>query len=103
MTTSGAACARHGDEIRGEPIGCAVAPSGELAQECRFERIDEGRFIVHHPDGAFRRFVLSPDNKQLLPADGAERANSEAIKDEINLSIGQDRYRIPRSLLEPRP
>jgi hypothetical protein len=98
-----AACSSGGDDIRGEPIECAIGSAAELARECRLERIGVGevaRFIVHHPDGGFRRLELAPDGKGLAPSDGADEARNSLSQGMIDLSIGQDRYRIPADMVQ---
>jgi len=103
MTICIAACSPSG-EPRGEPIACAIGHAGALAEQCRLERTVHGesaQFIAHHPDGGFRRFELASGGEGLVPADGADAASSKAVRDAIEVTIGQDRYRIPQSLLEP--
>jgi hypothetical protein len=94
-----AACSSRG-EIPGEPIACTIGGAGEFAQECKLERIGDD-FVVHHPDGGFRRFALAPDGKGIVPADGADAATSKVAEGTVDVAVGQDRYRIPQSLLEP--
>ncbi len=68
------------------------------------ERLGSGKaaqLVVHHPDGGFRRLLVAPDGKALVPADGADEATSVVAKGVIELTIEQDHYRIPLSLLEP--
>ena len=106
MTLCVAACSREGGEPQGEPIACAIGHAGALAEQCRLERTVHGKsaqFIAHHPDGGFRRFELASGGAGLVPADGADTASSKADKDAIEVTIGQDRYRIPQTLLEPSP
>jgi hypothetical protein len=96
-----AACS-SGGEVRGEPFACNIA--GVTGQTCKLERSHAGnsvQFVVHHPDGGFRRFVLAPDGKGIVPADGADAATSKVAEGTVDVAVGQDRYRIPQSLLEP--
>jgi hypothetical protein len=97
------ACSTGGADAGGEPIECAIGPAAQMARECRLERVGSGeaaRFVVHHPDGGFRRLVLSPDAKGLAPADGADEARNRLSQGMIELSIGQDRYRIPADMVK---
>ena len=92
------ACSSGGDGIRGEPIECAIGSAEQMARDCSLERIGRGegvRYVVHHPDGGFRRLELAPDAKGFTPADGADQARNKLSQGVIELSIGQDRYRIP--------
>jgi hypothetical protein len=98
MTAGATACSSGGDEMRGEPIACTIA--AVTGQTCKLERIGDD-FVVHHPDGGFRRFALAPDGKGIVPADGADAATSKVAEGTVDVAVGQDRYRIPQSLLEP--
>ncbi len=98
------ACSPRGDQLRGEPIECAFGPAGKMAMNCTLEQIGKGataQLVVHHPDGGFRRFVLTPDGKGLIPADGAGTATSAIAKGTMDVTIEQDHYRIPATMLKP--
>lgn len=102
--TAVSACSPQGDEVRGDPIACAIGHAGKLERTCRLERTGTGtalQFVVHHADGGFRRLELAPDGKGLLPSDGADKAVSVVTPDAIELTIGPDSYRIPLELLKP--
>lgn len=95
------ACSSGDGGTRGEPIECAIGSVAQMVRECRLERSGEAaRFVVHHPDGGFRRLVLSPDAKGLVPADCADEARNRLSQGMIELSIGQDRYRIPADMVK---
>ena len=99
-----APCSSGGDEVRGEPIECAIGLATKMTMDCRLEKVRKGKFIsyvVRHPDGGFRRLVFAPGGKALVPADGADEATSVVTKGAIEVTIEQDHYRIPLSLLEP--
>ena len=101
--TTLAACSPRGDELRGEPIECAIGPAGKLEKSCTIGHIGKGasaQLVVHHPDDGFRRFVLTPDGKGLMPADGAGTATSTITKGTIDVTIEQDRYRIPAAMVK---
>lgn len=68
------------------------------------ERVGTGKaaqLVVHHPDGGFRRLVVGTDGEGFMSADGADAATSTSAQGAIEVTIGQDRYRIPSSLQEP--
>jgi len=97
------ACSSGGGETRGEPIECAIGTAAQMARECRLERIGSGeaaRFVVHHPDGGFRRLELAPDAEGFVSADGADEARNKLSQGMIELSIGQNRYRIPADMVK---
>ena len=105
--TVAAALSGCGGNISQEPEGtiveCAIGPGAEYSSVCTFELIADDEFVIHHPDGGFRRFVFN-DAGLLSASDGAEpvleeRINVEAGIWEFQLNI--DRYRMD-SGLKPR-
>ncbi len=76
-------------------IECAVGPDAVWAATCLMER--QGALLtLRHADGGFRRFRMVSDGRGVLPADGAEDAVIRIIgKDRIELTVGNDHYRLP--------
>lgn len=94
------ACSQ-GEPMRGETIACALDGASEMTRACMLEIDgDNGDFVVHRPDGGFRRFAKQPDGS-FEPADGAEPLSfsSDSSAETADLAIGADRYRIPLKLL----
>ncbi|WP_296676560.1 hypothetical protein [Novosphingobium sp.] len=82
----------------GEVITCALGGSGEFKPACRLERtvIDsQSVFVVRHPDGAFRRLVVTADGQHLDAADGADASQSALKGDRFEVILGGDKYVIP--------
>jgi len=83
-------------------IGCAVGGSAQVRDVCTLERTRaDGRvlLVVHHPDGAFRRFDVSADGKSISATDGAEPAQAQPAGDSVDVTVGADRYLIPAKAL----
>lgn len=81
-----------------EKVACALGGASELKTVCALERVRSGDdliLIVHHPDGAFRRFVVESDGTGLSPADGASEGSVRIEGDWIELTVDDDRYRFP--------
>lgn len=85
-------------------IECAVAGQ-PLRRECAVERTDgrEGLLLtLRHPDGSFRRLLVTRDGRGVIAADGAEPAKVAILAaDRIEVSIGGARYRLPATV-KPR-
>lgn len=85
-------------------IECARGP-GSLAADCTVDRVQEPRGLVltvRHPDGAFRRLLVTADGRGVVAADGAEPARVSVIgPDAIEVAIGADRYRLPATVRAP--
>lgn len=72
--------------------------SAQLAEVCSVERSEKDHkltLIVHHPDGAFRRFDVMTDGTGLAVTDGAEPAQSKLVKGKLDVTVGADRYVFP--------
>ena len=77
---------------------CAVGGSVDWARNCPVEQ-DGDILTLRHADGGFRRFRIVKDGRGLETADGAERSSVAVIgKGQIELSVGQDRYRMPATI-----
>ncbi|MEQ6334851.1 hypothetical protein [Sphingobium sp. MK2] len=73
---------------------CAIGPDAAWARDCVIERAGN-MMTIRHPDGGFRRFTVLDDGRGLEAADGAEEARLQLIgKDQIEIRIGGDRYRM---------
>ncbi|MDB5695625.1 MAG: hypothetical protein JWN21_1168 [Sphingomonas bacterium] len=70
----------------------------ELLAECTAERARtaQGRVTtIRHPDGHFRRLLVSDDGTQVTAADGADPVSATRTGDQIEIVVGNDRYRLP--------
>ena len=83
-------------------VACALGSDTEFAAKCDVERVQNGdrrELVLRHPDGGFRRFEIVTDGRGLVAADGAEEAVVTPLADgRIQLSVGDDRYRIPATI-----
>ncbi|WP_313808954.1 hypothetical protein [Sphingobium sp.] len=83
-----------------QAVPCAIGAGSAWSRDCAVER-DRDILTVRHADGGFRRFRIVRDGRGVVPADGAEQAGILVMgKGEIELSVGQDRYRLPARLAE---
>lgn len=83
-------------------ISCAVSGAAAFSQVCSVEReASEAGLILtlRHPDGGFRRLLVTKDGRGVVAADGAELAAvvpmSEGL---IEVSLGGDKYRLPATV-----
>lgn len=85
----------------GDTVECAIGTGADLAPVCVLERAGEN-FVLHHPDGGFRRLSRDPATGALAPRDGADAlVPEEGAADTVSFALGTDRYRIPIRLLDP--
>lgn len=94
-----AACSRDGatPAATAERIACAPDGAAAFATDCAVERSasDGGQdLVVYHPDGAFRRLTVRRDGR-VTAADGADAARIAVVANQIEVTIADDRYRIP--------
>ncbi|MHA7818484.1 MAG: hypothetical protein ACX930_02430 [Erythrobacter sp.] len=97
-----AACgANTSPEPQGKSVECAIGPGAELRRVCTLEELPQAQFVIHHPDGGFRRFVNEDEGMNV--ADGADPIGMSVVEDDespmLELSVGNDRYRIPQDLV----
>lgn len=83
-------------------IACARAGTGELRRDCLIERSasDDGLMLtIRHPDGGFRRLLVTRDGRGVIAADGAEPATVTVLDvSRIAVSVGGDRYELPATV-----
>lgn len=98
-TSTSAAPSAGDDTAVDDRIACATGGKTALSMNCRIERTqtEEGLVItVRHPDGGFRRVLVVKDGRGVVPADGAEPAQVVLTgQNQIDVTIGRDRYRLP--------
>lgn len=86
-----------------EHVDCALGPGVGFTRDCAIERSKEGevyRMIVRHPDGGFRRFEVGADNA-IAVTDGADAAQVTLNGAVAEVTVGEDRYRIPLEARAP--
>ncbi len=85
-----------------ERVDCAPAGAGEFRRVCTIERAQgtEGTILtVRHPDGGFRRLLVTNDGRGVIAADGAEKALVSIIGDDrIEVALAGHRYRLPATV-----
>jgi len=91
-------CAACSGEVspapEGQAIDCAIGVGAEMGPDCIGERLTSGdsqQFIIHHPDGSFRRFEFLPDDAGIGLADGAGELLQERDGDTLLLTIDDAR------------
>jgi len=89
-------------ETEAERVDCAPAGAGEFEQVCtieRFEGADGTILTVRHPDGGFRRLLVTTDGRGVIAADGAEMAVVSILGDDrIEVALAGHRYRLPATV-----
>lgn len=61
-------------EPEGETVECAIGAGAGLANVCTLEwanGVEGGEFLIHHPEGGFRRFAVNEDASGVTALDGA--------------------------------
>jgi hypothetical protein len=98
---------RAGDAIadaaaHGAVVPCALAGAKTFKPECAVERTttnDGLMLVMHHPDGGFRRLLVTTDGRGVVTADGSDQATVAVIDPgTIEVDVGDDRYHLPATV-----
>jgi len=83
-------------------VNCATNGLDAFARACAIDRTEGDKGLVltiHHPDGHFRRLLVTKDGRGVIAADGAEEAKVSVIgSGEIEVALAGDRYRLPATV-----
>ena len=83
-------------------VECAPAGAAGFERVCTLQRVQgaEGTTLtIIHPDGGFRRLLVTTDGRGVVAADGAEQAKVSVIgKGKIEDELAGDRYRLPATV-----
>jgi hypothetical protein len=77
--------------VRDASIACALDGAKQWREDCTAEQV-HGGLVIHHPDGGFRRLVLTPGGYEA--ADGAQAVQASISGGMVEITLGADRYRI---------
>jgi hypothetical protein len=85
-----------------ELVECAPVGQTAFERKCAIERMQEPAGLtltIRHPDGAFRRLLVTGDGRGVVAADGAEPATVSVVGGNvIEVSVAGDRYRLPATV-----
>ncbi len=94
-------------EPEGPSVDCAIGPGSDFSDACTIEHVSAEAFVIHHPDGGFRRFIRGEDSTiPLLAADGAEPLTYQNLAAEtgmLEFGVAVDRYRLELTSITPAP
>lgn len=83
-------------------LNCAVGAAATLSRVCSVERQESDRGLlltIRHPDGGFRRLLVTKDGRGVVAADGAQPAQVTLVgANEIEVALGDDIYRLPATV-----
>ena len=87
-------------EPEGDTVECAIGAGAQFADVCTLEWIGEvggQEFLIHHPEGGFRRFAPNEDASGVTAVDGAEETimMEETPDCQWQFSVSGDQYRMP--------
>jgi hypothetical protein len=87
-------------------IECAAPGATTFAYACAIDRTQtqDGLYLtLRHPDGGFRRLLVTSDGRGVIAADGAEKAAVTPLApDLIEVELGGARYRLPATVRQPK-
>ena len=87
-------------------VECAGPGEKVFAYACAIDRTQtqDGLYLtLRHPDGGFRRLLVTQDGRGVIAADGAEKAEVTPLApDLIEVELGGARYRLPATVRQPK-
>jgi hypothetical protein len=87
-------------------IECAPPGAKTFAYACAIDRTQtqDGLYLtLRHPDGGFRRLLVTQDGRGVIAADGAEKAEVTPLApDLIEVELAGARYRLPATVRQPK-
>ena len=87
-------------------IECAPPGAAGFSYACAIDRTQtqDGLFLtLRHPDGGFRRLLVTSDGRGVVAADGAEQARVTPLtNDLIEVALGGARYRLPATVRQSK-
>ena len=88
-------------------IECAPPGADTFSYSCAIDMVQsqDGLFLtIRHPDGGFRRLLVTRDGRGVVAADGAEQTQVTTLApDLIEVAIGGARYRLPATVRQSKP
>jgi hypothetical protein len=85
-------------------IDCAVGGEQAFERACLVERDDGGTLTIRHPDGGFRRLLITEDGRGVMAADGAAPTQVQVVGGNIiEVTVEEDRYRLPATIKSGQP
>ncbi len=88
-------------------VECALAGATAFERICSTEQISTNGsilLVLRHPDGGFRRFNILTDGRGLAAADGFDDTRISLLEGSmIELSSGDDKYRLPAQIKNSAP
>ncbi|RYY23169.1 MAG: hypothetical protein EOP62_21125 [Sphingomonadales bacterium] len=88
-------------------IECALPSADTFSYACAIDMVQsqDGLFLtLRHPDGGFRRLLVTKDGRGVVAADGAEQAKVTTLAPNlIEVAIGGARYRLPATVRQSTP
>ncbi len=80
-----------------DTLPCALAKAKDFRPVCKIDKAQangKDLWIVRHPDGGFRRFVIveQQDGAHIGAADGAFEVQTKRVGPNLEVKVGEDRY-----------
>ncbi len=98
--------AKQAAVVEDEHVRCALAGAKSFEPACTREitKGAEGEvWVVRHPNGGFRRFVLIDNGARIATADGADEVKAERQGADLEVRVANDRYLFAAAPESPAP
>ena len=93
-------CEQESPPPKGDTIECAIGAGADYSAVCTLERVGADTYLIHTPDGSFRRLRFDPEAGEFGSVDGADELEILGQDGAVaEFSIAGDRYRIPHAMV----
>ena len=94
------ACSKETPPPYGDEVDCAIGAGSDYSKVCTLEEAGDSEYLIHLPDGGFRRLKFNPEAGDFGSVDGADDLKIITQDGTIAVfEIGNDRFRIPHRLV----
>ncbi|EAQ30336.1 dihydroxy-acid dehydratase [Erythrobacter sp. NAP1] len=82
-------------------MDCAIGSGADYSNECVLERLNSKRFVIHGPNGGFRRFEIEQGEKggAVVSIDGSTEVAIISQGDPLEFAVEDDVYRVDKALI----
>ncbi|AWW74910.1 hypothetical protein CD351_10785 [Erythrobacter sp. KY5] len=82
-------------------VDCAIGTGADYSKECVLEKLGPRQFVIHGPNGGFRRFEVQQNDQgvSVISIDGAAPVAVISDDSPLEFAVEDDVYRVDPALI----